>query len=215
MSWAENQFKRLSRFEGTPNKPNVMIWMHGLGGHGLPYNMHKPLMQVPDNTVIITPDGPFQLGNKFSFAWFLQIKDDVVRTDMILESTSYLNELVRRLPEFLNFEVGNILLAGYSQGGTMAVTYPFLYPESVHHSACFAGYIANAPEIPITDAVNGTKFWWWHGERDNDNDFYLAEWGVEKLRGIKANLTFIADPNGAHCVYSKSFRDMIKWWGRN
>lgn len=190
--------------------PNVLIFLHGLGGNG---SHHMGLWDyLPSNTVLITPNAPIEM-SPYSFAWYFQIKDDVVHTDLLLNSAASLKALIDKLPVFLGQDIGSVLVAGYSQGGTMSVTYPLLYPESIDFSGCFCGYIAKDDAISITpEIVSKTNFFWWHGKKDFENNFYLAERGTKELRNNGANLNFIVDPHLGHTVPIYAIEELIRWW---
>lgn len=175
----------------------LVVFLHGLGGsmetskHGLPeiFTSRGAIVVFPDGTFPCFPD------SVVARRWYTQLNDDLVTTDRALESIHALHQLIEMLRGLHN--PSKIILAGFSQGGTMSVTYPLVYPKNVDVSVCFSGYIIADPQIPIAaDVVKGTKFIWFHGTEDDDNPYYLATRGVDALRNAGADVTLHTHAGG-------------------
>jgi predicted esterase len=146
--------------------------------------------------------------------WYWQIQDDMIQLPVLENSLLSLNHMIQeiRSGKELGTKPKSICLAGFSQGGTVAVSYPLVYPDSIDYAGNFAGYIPRG--LPVNDRVDPKRYGrllWGHGTRDYCNDYYLAEWGFPQLDVLGVDYIHMHDPVG-HTVHPRWFNEMLIQW---
>lgn len=131
----------------------TVIWMHGLGADGHDFVPVIPELKLPASAKIKfvfphAPVRPVTLNNGMQMrAWYDLLSLDRAKTakeDDILTTVSWINAM-------LDEEIGNgtpsekILLAGFSQGGVIALHTGLRYPKKL------AGIMALSTYIPFKD----------------------------------------------------------------
>jgi phospholipase/carboxylesterase len=165
------------QIETAPNPEASVIWMHGLGADG---NDFVPIVQELDLAVapairFIFPHAPMQPvtinGGYVMRAWY-----DIAAADLghiqdeigIRRSQKEIEKLIARERE-LGIDPSRIVLAGFSQGGAIALHTGLRYPERV------AGILALSSYVPIAHTVAaeahpanaGVPIFMAHGVQDN------------------------------------------------
>lgn len=141
-----------------PPKATV-IWLHGLGADGRDFEPIVPHLQsrlmLP--TRFIFPNAPFRSitinGGDVMRAWY-----DIAALDLsqaedaegIYESTRQLNALIQREMDN-DIPVQRIILAGFSQGGAIALHTGLRYPQSL------AGILALSTYLPLAATVSSER----------------------------------------------------------
>lgn len=160
-----------------------VIWLHGLGASGYDFVNVVPLLNLPKDSGIrfIFPHAPVRevtrLGNAKVRAWFnvIELKDTAEEDEVgIRESEVLIRELItyelaQKIPSH------KIVLAGFSQGGAMALQCGLRYPEKL------AGILVLSSWLPLKDTVlsekniinQNTPILMQHGE---DDDLIPLEW---------------------------------------
>lgn len=209
------------RHDIRPGKnPDVLIFTHGLGGNGYETMNHtkKLLEYVParprGNFILLTPHAPIHQwgapkgGNR---AWFFQVRDDEIKLNLLEQSLDALDRWIDQLRRgvILGLKPRSVCLAGFSQGGTVSVSYPLMYPKKVDYAGCFAGYIPR--DLKVAPAKDYGRMLWGHGTEDYCNDYYLAEWGFPQLKALGVDFLHMHDPVG-HMVHPRWFNEMLVQW---
>jgi len=157
-----------------------------LGGNGdNTFNDLKPFIPKDGNLILVCPDGPYSTGYGDGRAWYKQVHDDVVSLSMLWHSIVLLDQFLVNLPTTLGCEIKSIELAGFSQGGTVALSYALARPGTAKHTFCFSGYLPQGHMIrdPKIHKDFGTIYWM-HGTEDRENPYYLATRGMETLKTL-------------------------------
>lgn len=132
-----------------------IIWLHGLGADGHDFESIVPQLRLKAQKHIhfVFPNAPIQAvtingGMKFR-SWYdisnlsLELEVDV---DGIYQSAAAINELIEReIAQGITAE--NILLAGFSQGGLIALHTGLRYPQKL------AGILALSTYFPTVAAL--------------------------------------------------------------
>lgn len=139
---------------GSPVAGSV-IWLHGLGADGHDFEPLVPLLSLPDlHLRYVFPHAPVRpvtINNGMSMpAWF-----DVIGLDRksrqdeagIREAESWIHTLVRRENE-RGIPPSEIVLAGFSQGGALALQTALRYPERL------AGTVGLSCFLPLAWTVD-------------------------------------------------------------
>src|ERR1700675_3683898 len=144
--------------ETAPNPTHSVIWMHGLGADG---NDFVPVVQELglDGLAVrfVFPHAPQQPvtinGGYVMRAWYdigyedLSLKEDEkgVRESQHAVDQLIEREIARGIP------AGRVALAGFSQGGAIALQCGLRYPERLN------GIIALSTYLPLPDKVEGER----------------------------------------------------------
>jgi phospholipase/carboxylesterase len=140
--------------ETAPNPTASIIWMHGLGADGNDFVPIVDQMELPARPIrFIFPHAPVRavtVNNGFMMrAWYDVVSDDFSRREDeagVRESQGMIEALIRRENE-RGIGCRAIVLAGFSQGGAMALHTGLRYPERL------AGIMALSTYVPISKTL--------------------------------------------------------------
>lgn len=162
------------------NPDYVIIWLHGLGADGHDFEPVVPQFKnVKHNYKFIFPHAPVQpvtINNGMAMrAWYDIMAMDIMAMDInrqvdeagIQASAELINELIEAQIK-LGFKPEHIVLAGFSQGGAMALH------MALSGSHKLAAVIALSCYLPIPEVLNNanigtnksTPFFMAHGQHD-------------------------------------------------
>jgi phospholipase/carboxylesterase len=167
--------------------------------------------------MVVTPRAPFPgapWGYGPGWAWYRYIAEDRPEPESFAEAQEELADLVRALPGLLPMRPGEVVVGGFSQGGTMSLGLALRDPELLSRVLCFSGFLPSHPTVQVTPvSVAGTRFFWGHGTRDGSIPFALAERGRAALRAAGAALEARDYPIG-HWIAPEELADAVEWMGR-
>ena len=136
----------------TGRKPiGSVIWLHGLGADGHDFEPIVPELRLPDKLPLRfvfphAPVRPVTINSGMSMrAWYDILSldgDGPVDEEGIRESGEILNLLIAREQE-RGIDARNIVVAGFSQGGAIAIHAALRYPERL------AGLMALSTYLPL------------------------------------------------------------------
>ena len=132
----------------------AVIWLHGLGADGHDFEPIVPQLQVPIPIRYIFPHAPQRPvtvnGGYVMRAWYDIISFDLTRrredADGIRESAQQLESLIEREID-KGISPQRIVLAGFSQGGAIALHTGLRYPQRL------GGILALSTYLPLADTV--------------------------------------------------------------
>ena len=141
--------KSVERETGSPITGSV-IWLHGLGADGHDFEPIVSELALPDvHLRYVLPHAPTQPvtinGGVAMPAWFdvITLERDGPQDEAgIRRAEGWVHELIRRENE-RGVPTSNILLAGFSQGGALALHTALRYPEKL------AGLIGLSTFLPL------------------------------------------------------------------
>jgi len=148
----------LEKVEVTPDRPPLatVIWLHGLGADGHDFEGIVPMMGIPESLPIryVFPHAPVRpvtinAGMRMR-AWYdiLDIQvDRRVDTEHMLESADLLTDLID-IETASGMPTHRILLAGFSQGGAIALHVGLRYSEPL------TGIVALSTYMPTADTLD-------------------------------------------------------------
>jgi len=154
--------------ETGPNPVGSIVWLHGLGADGHDFEPIVPELHLPSTLPLrfVFPHAPVRPvtinGGMSMRAWydiFSLDRDGPVDEAGIRASGEILNELVRRERE-RGVEADRIVVAGFSQGGAIALHAALRYPERLAGLMALSAYLPlsgsfDAEVVANDDAVNG------------------------------------------------------------
>lgn len=178
--------------ETAPNPDAAVVWMHGLGDDGRGWSEVVPSLQLPKDLAVrfIFPHAPemaVTINNGMSMRAWYDIRQANLTERADIEGV---RESQRRIEELLSREAsrgvapGRTLLAGFSQGGAIA-----LYAGLRCH-ARLAGIVglstyliaAERTEAEASPANRDTPIFMAHGTRDPVIEFRWAEHSRDVLK---------------------------------
>ncbi len=140
-----------------PSPKAAVIWMHGLGADAHDFEPVVPMLQLDSGRPIRfvfpnAPERPVTLNGGLRMrAWFdlISITRDAPEDEAgIRESAAGIEALMRRECA-RGIDVGRIVIAGFSQGGALALFTALRYPERL------AGVVALSTYLPIAQVAEG------------------------------------------------------------
>jgi phospholipase/carboxylesterase len=150
-----------------------VIWLHGLGADGHDFADIVPQLHLPENLPIrfIFPHAPIRPitinANMRMRAWYdIYSLEDLTQEDEagILQTEKSINELIRA--EIDNGIPSNrIILAGFSQGGAMALFAGLRYPQPLAGILALSTYLPLANQ-PLQTANRNIPIFMAHGRFD-------------------------------------------------
>ena len=141
--------------ETAPNPDRAVIWMHGLGADGYDFVDVPPVLRLPESLAVrfVFPHAPMQPvtinGGMVMRSWYDIRPDAGVRREDepgLRRSQRHVEALVAR-EKARGVPASRIVLAGFSQGGAMALQTGLRHPERL------AGIMALSCYLPLADLV--------------------------------------------------------------
>lgn len=153
---------------------STVIWLHGLGADGHDFEAIVPELHLPEDSSIrfIFPHAPYRSitindGEEFR-AWY----DFIPHSET--EGSDDINESARQIEQFIEREEErgiaseNILLAGFSQGGVIALHTGIRFPRRLAGILAISTYLFDlrGTEQEMTDANLAIPIMMAHGTMD-------------------------------------------------
>ena len=202
------------------NTEFTVIWLHGLGSDGNDFVPIVPELNLPESLRVnfIFPNAPIRpvtVNNGYEMrAWYDLLsldRDKTANEDDILKSVTWINALI-------DDEIANgtapekILLAGFSQGGVIALHAGLRYPKKL------AGIMALSTYIPfddnllsqVTDVQKGQTIFAAHGKSDPVIPFASWQDYVPKLEKAGFDVESHAYEM-EHAVSAQEIVDISSW----
>ena len=206
--------------ETQENPKYAVIWLHGLGANGHDFEPIVPELGLNDLSIRFifpnAPDRPVTVNGGYVMPAWYDIKgpDIADKEDLqgMHQSQAYLNDLVG-----LTIEDGipssNIVIAGFSQGGAVAI-YSLL---RMQHK--LAGCLALSTYVPfmsdskneLSKLSNDTPIFWGHGSLDDIVPESLGKQSVKHLTELGYSVDFHSYPM-AHSVHADEITDISHWF---
>jgi len=141
--------------ETSPKVDRVVIWLHGLGADGHDFVPIVPELDLPKQANIRfifphAPTRPVTINGGYEMrAWYdilsINLDDDISsKQEDVLASVQMINKIIEQQLE-LGIDPSKILLAGFSQGGVIALYAALLFPKIL------AGVMALSTYMPFSD----------------------------------------------------------------
>jgi len=199
---------------------HVVIWLHGLGADGKDFKAYAAAVELPEDLAVrfVFPTAPKRsvtvcLGTS-DFAWFDMPTGDVtgkVDLDGIEASARHLRNLIQRELD-RGMPPERILLAGFSQGGTIALH------TALGYSRRLAGVLAMSAYLPTSEALEKEcrdvnrqiPIMMAHGEQDPVIPMAVAEKTRDDLIRMGCTVEWHTYPM-THHVCIEEIADIRKW----
>ena len=203
-----------------PEPKGTVIWMHGLGADGwdfVPIVRELPLPEGLDLRFIFphAPTRPVTINNGYVMrAWYdIAMQDLARRADEhgIRESQRAIEHLVQRERD-RGVPCDRIVLAGFSQGGAIALQTGLRYGETL------AGIVALSTYLPLEESLDQevsaanrrTPIFMAHGTEDPIVPVDLAQASRQKLEARGFNVQWHEYPM-PHSVCAEEVEALARW----
>ncbi len=197
-----------------------VIWLHGLGADGHDFAPVIPQLNLAESLGIrfIFPHAPVRNvtmnQNMPMRAWFnlhsLELRDTQdFDINGILESKNYIDQLIKNEVE-QSIPATKILLAGFSQGGCLALLNGLTYPETLAGILALSTYLPPEVKWQINPANKKTPIMMAHGDFDPVLPLKMGQITYEHLHQQNLNVAWHQYPM-AHEVCRQEITDISQW----
>jgi len=178
----------------TAHKYSV-IWLHGLGADGHDFEAIVPELGLPEEHGIafIFPNAPVQAvtinGGMEMRSWYDILEMSLERKvdkQGIFQSSALIEQLIsKEIQKGIPSE--NILLAGFSQGGVVALHTALRFTESLAGILALSTYLPTIEELKTEAAKENqtTPIFMAHGEMDGVIDMRAAKTAFSQLKALQ------------------------------
>ena len=200
-----------------------VIWLHGLGADGHDFESLVPELRLPKNLAarFIFPHAPYRpvtINDGYVMrAWYDIAMTDrgyIQNPDHILESQEILHALIE-IENKRGSACERIVLAGFSQGGAMALQAGLRYPRRLAGILCLSAPVpfidTLAQEINPSNVV--TPIFMAHGTDDQVVPFAHAQAVRAQMNAHGLALEWHEYVMG-HSVIADEIRDISRWFSR-
>lgn len=209
----------LPHIEINPANPPIasVIWLHGLGADGHDFEPIVPELKLPeDNPVRFilphAPKRPVTINGGMSMPAWYDIKQQwVADLEGIAESTQQLQSLIESEIE-RGFNPQQIILAGFSQGGVIALNTGLTYPKTLGGLVALSTYLPQATTLAdqLGDANRGVSIFQAHGSMDVMIPINIAQSAFERLKAWGYHVDY-KEYTMAHQVCVEEITDLRNW----
>lgn len=198
----------------------AVVWLHGLGADGHDFEPLVPWLEWPGAPAIryvfphasirpVTVNGGMQMR-----AWY-DIKGINIDRDQdeagIEESVGQATALVRREQE-RGIDPARIVVAGFSQGGAIALLCALRYPEKLAGLIALSTYMLQADRLEAErqTANDGMPVFMAHGMADPIVPLHLGSQAADRLRGLAYSVEWQQYPM-QHAVCPEEIEHIAGW----
>ena len=209
--------------ETAPSPRTAVIWMHGLGADGYDFVDIPPVLRLPESLAVrfVFPHAPMQPvtvnGGMVMRSWYDIRPDAGVRREDepgLRQSQRQVEALIAR-EKARGVPASRLVLAGFSQGGAMALQTGLRHPERL------AGIMALSCYLPLADLVaaeasaanRDVPIFMAHGTGDPLIPLARARRAHEILTGLDYRVEWHEYPM-PHSVCDAEIRDIGAWLAR-
>lgn len=210
--------------ETGTNPAGSVIWLHGLGADGHDFEPIVPELRLPSDLALrfVFPHAPVRPvainGGVSMRAWYDILtleRDGPVDEEGIRASGEILNALIAREVE-RGIDARNIVVAGFSQGGAIALHAALRYPERLAGLMALSTYLPlpgsfKAEVVDNTAAANqDLPIFMAHGSFDPMLPMQLGKSSAELLLAEGFSVAWHDYPM-AHAVCAEEIEDIREW----
>lgn len=206
--------------DSAPEPRALVVWLHGLGADGHDFEPVVPQLELSGNAGVrfVFPHAPVRPvtvnGGMRMRAWYDILGLDIAaRQDEpgIRESAGRLDDLLAEL-QGEGFAPGETVLAGFSQGGAMALH------TGLRHARPLAGILALSCYLPLHESLDAeageanrrARIFMGHGTQDPVVPVQLGVRSRDFLRERGHEVTW-RDYPVPHAVCPEEIRDIGRW----
>jgi phospholipase/carboxylesterase len=206
--------------ETQPQPDAAIIWLHGLGADGNDFAPIVDQLQLPSHFAIrfIFPHAPVRaitINQGYQMPGWYDISSLSVLEEEdeagIKESSAILKQLCQE-QEADGISSGRIILAGFSQGGAIALHCGCRYPKPLAGIMALSTYLA-LPETltdELSDYAVETPVFMAHGQQD---DVIAYQYGRQSMEQLEENNIEVQwhEYNMGHAVCQEEIHHISQW----
>jgi phospholipase/carboxylesterase len=203
--------------ENVSGDTRLILLLHGRGSNR--HDLFGLASRMPEDAIIVAPEAPFPAapwGYGPGSAWYQFLGRNRPEPDSFAKSISALEEFIHTLRDRIEF--GKVIVAGFSQGGTISVAYGLTHQHQIAGIMNFSGFLADhpllSPQLPAPISPAPPPVFWGHGVHDPAIPFQLAIEGRAQLE--RAGFSVDAhDYDIGHWIDAPELRDALSWLEAN
>jgi len=197
---------------------HVVIWLHGLGADGSDMASLLPALELDDLAIKwIFPHAPMRpitLNHGMPMrGWY-----DIVTLDRdnFIDDEQGINESVALIHKMMDTEVrhgivpSNIILAGFSQGGAIALHAALRYPQAIAHTLALSTYLPMAQALPQY-IQHPYSILMMHGESDEIIPIKAAQHSRDQLVKLGCQVVWHQYAM-AHTLCTQQIHNIARWF---
>jgi len=213
---------RLPAIISNPNTPirSCVIWLHGLGASGDDFAPIVPQLDIQDELGIRfvfphAPNIPISVnGGAVMPAWYdIHDADFSQRADKagIEQSSSVIRDMIND-EIACGIDPSKIVIAGFSQGGVIAINTGLLFPQTLAGIMALSTYVALRDTLPTATNSGHSKppIFYAHGDADPVIPIEYAESSRRFLEQAGYSVEWNSYPMD-HAVCAKEIRHIKDW----
>jgi phospholipase/carboxylesterase len=205
--------------ETGPRPQAAVIWLHGLGADGHDFEPIVPELGLARPVRFVFPHAPVRavtINNGMRMrAWYdiLQFGGGAEDEAGIRESQRLIENLVE-VERTKGIQAGKIVLAGFSQGGAIALQTALRHAEPLAGVLALSTYLPLAAKLQEAGAANrATPIFMAHGSFDDIIPLRRAEQSRDLLKQAGYPVEWRVYPM-PHSVSAEEIRDIAQFLGR-
>jgi len=217
--------EQLSCVEVQPSGParSAVIWLHGLGADGHDFEPIVPYLSLPESAGVrfVFPNAP-RIPVSINWGMVMPAWYDITEADLrkshdeagVRRSADQVAALIRRENE-RGIPTSRIVLAGFSQGGAIALHLGLRYPERLAGIMALSTYLVceDSLEQELGDANRETPLFQAHGIQDPMVPMDRGESARNRLGELGIEVQWKAYPM-MHEVCPQELQDIGVWLNR-
>jgi len=197
-----------------PNPQTAVLWLHGLGADGHDFEPIVPELRLPKPVRFVFPHAPVRpvtinQGMRMR-AWYdiFQFGGGPEDDAGVRASQKFLEELIRQQP----MPAERIVLAGFSQGGAIALQTALRYPERLAGVMALSTYLPLNASLAVerSPANQELPIFMAHGHYDDIIPLRRAEQSKEVLEKLGYKVEWKAYPM-PHSVCPEEIGDIARF----
>ncbi|MFT3933140.1 MAG: alpha/beta fold hydrolase [Chitinophagaceae bacterium] len=197
-----------------PVKSKAIILLHGVGSNEK--DLFSLAQQLPEDFYVIAPRGQFVLGEG-RFAWYqVDFSSDkpVFNKDQEMSSRKIIAAFIEEIR--LKYNIEEIYLGGFSQGGIMSYSVGLTHPTEVKGIIALSGRLLEEvkPFVVAGKDLQQLKVFVAHGTQDNTLPIHYAREAKDYLKQLQVPLHY-TEYNMGHQVNATEIADLKQWLNKN
>lgn len=208
----------------TSTPHSSIIWLHGLGADGHDFESIVPELSLEKmaNINFIFPNAPIQAvtinGGMQMRSWYDILEaslDRKVAVDDIYQSSAQLTRLIQREID-AGIKAENILLAGFSQGGVIALHAGLRFPQKLAGILALSTYLPTTAQLQTegTTANKDLPIFMAHGTMDPVVYPQIAKDSFNQLQNMGYPISWHEYPTMQHSLCLEEITDIAHFINR-
>jgi phospholipase/carboxylesterase len=193
-------------------RPAMLILLHGVGANERQMAQIAPAFDP--RFVLVSVRSPLAIGPN-AFAWFhvtFTAQGPVIATEEAEAGWTLLARFIDEAVTAYGTDPARVFVAGFSQGGIMALATLLTAPGKVAGAVSMSGRLLPEvlPHAASNEALRGKPVLIVHGTEDEKLGIHLARWAREQLERLPLALTYRELPMG-HTITEESLSVVSAW----